>query len=299
MTKKRCPDLFSHEVVHAVPHHEYLAIYTSRPLLTADEERALSKRSLAGDSEARNELVTRNLRLAMSIASRSANRGIDVEDLFQVAVTGLIRAATDYDGSTRFSTYATWWVFSHLAHEFREHTWTVRIYQKGQTLLKKFRDAEVEFFQQHRRWGVPSEVAQSIGMSNVDLENTLCALVADRGCAPILQRSAGMKDDFSPGCVLEQDLADRSEPTFDAVDHADERAKLESLIDTLPQRWQIVVRRQLNGDTNLAIADDMRLSHQRIAQIATMATKRMQETYRRMRRSLVPKSSLPRERCTA
>ena len=61
-----------------------------------------------GDKDARDRLVTENLGLVWSIVRRFANRGHEMEDLFQIGSIGLIKAIDKFDISydVRFSTYA-------------------------------------------------------------------------------------------------------------------------------------------------------------------------------------------------
>jgi RNA polymerase primary sigma factor len=74
-----------------------------------------------------NELVERNLRLAVSIAKRYSNRGIPFLDLVQEGNLGLIKAADkfDYRRDTRFSTYATWWVRAQISRAVKTSKTTV------------------------------------------------------------------------------------------------------------------------------------------------------------------------------
>ena len=81
-------------------------------LLTREEEVELAKRSLKGDARARNELIQKNLRLAVSVAKKMHRKGTDLEDLIQEANIGLMRAVERFDPTKgfRFSTYAHWWI---------------------------------------------------------------------------------------------------------------------------------------------------------------------------------------------
>ena len=81
-------------------------------LLKSDEEYALGKRIKAGDLEARNELVEKNLRLVINVAKRYNSVDLTKEDLIQEGNLGLIKAAEYFDPELgyKFSTYATWWI---------------------------------------------------------------------------------------------------------------------------------------------------------------------------------------------
>ena len=77
------------------------------PVLKSAETRALLERARAGDRIAREQLISGNLRLVLSVVQKFANRGESMDDLFQVGVIGLIKAVDAFDLSqnVQFSTY--------------------------------------------------------------------------------------------------------------------------------------------------------------------------------------------------
>src|ERR1043165_2163160 len=82
-------------------------------LLTADEEKALSRRIIASnDPEARERMVRSNLRLVVNIAKHYVGRGLSLPDLIEEGNIGLLKAVEgfDPDNGSRFSTYASWWI---------------------------------------------------------------------------------------------------------------------------------------------------------------------------------------------
>jgi len=68
----------------------------------------LIKLSQQGDKQAREQVVTENMGLVWSIVRRFANRGYEMEDLFQIGSIGLLKAISKFDTSfeVKFSTYA-------------------------------------------------------------------------------------------------------------------------------------------------------------------------------------------------
>ena len=88
----------------------YLQQLTKLTLATHDQEREFAKRILEGDHEAREALVTANLRLVVSIAKKYTNRGLLFLDLIQEGNLGLLRSIEkfDYTMGYKFSTYSTW-----------------------------------------------------------------------------------------------------------------------------------------------------------------------------------------------
>ena len=77
--------------------------------LSDEEKRELLKRTKDGDETAREKLIAGNLRLVLSIIQRFSNRKENMDDLFQVGCTGLIKAIDSFDSrnGTRFATYAS------------------------------------------------------------------------------------------------------------------------------------------------------------------------------------------------
>ena len=90
----------------------YLKEIGKVPLLNAQQEIELAQRIIAGDEDAKQELINANLRLVISIAKRYAGRGMPFLDLIQEGNMGLIKAVEkfDYTKGFKFSTYATWWI---------------------------------------------------------------------------------------------------------------------------------------------------------------------------------------------
>ncbi|WP_133627603.1 RNA polymerase sporulation sigma factor SigK [Fonticella tunisiensis] len=76
--------------------------------LTEEEERQLFTAYRAGDENAKNELITRNLRLVAHIIKKFSPHGKDADDLISIGTVGLIKAieSFDYNKGNRLATYA-------------------------------------------------------------------------------------------------------------------------------------------------------------------------------------------------
>ena len=87
----------------------YLTNLNSFPKpLSKKEEEALIIKLKAGDEEARNTLIERNLRLVAYVAKKYYQSGKDYEDLISIGTIGLIKSIGKFDESKgiRFATYA-------------------------------------------------------------------------------------------------------------------------------------------------------------------------------------------------
>jgi RNA polymerase primary sigma factor len=82
------------------------------PLPTHEEQDELARLVATGDIEARNAMVTANLRLVVRWAKVYQGKGVDLLDLIQEGAFGLTTAVEKYEleRGFRFSTYATYWI---------------------------------------------------------------------------------------------------------------------------------------------------------------------------------------------
>jgi RNA polymerase primary sigma factor len=98
-------------------------------LLTAKEEVELAKGIERGDQDAKDRMVSSNLRLVVSIAKHYQGQRISLLDLIQDGVLGLIRAAEkfDYRRGYKFSTYATWWIRQAIERGIANKSRTIRV----------------------------------------------------------------------------------------------------------------------------------------------------------------------------
>ncbi len=99
------------------------------PLLKPEDEPEIAKRIEQGDEEARNILISSNLRLVVSIAKKYVGRGMLFLDLIQEGNMGLVKAVEkfDYRKGFKFSTYATWWIRQAITRAIADQARTIRI----------------------------------------------------------------------------------------------------------------------------------------------------------------------------
>ncbi|HTA77807.1 MAG TPA: sigma-70 family RNA polymerase sigma factor [bacterium] len=98
-------------------------------LLTAAEEVSLAKRIEKGDLEAKQQLISANLRLVINVAKKYSNQGLAFQDLIEEGNLGLIKASEKFSWRRgfKFSTYATWWIRQAITRTISNHSRTVRV----------------------------------------------------------------------------------------------------------------------------------------------------------------------------
>lgn len=119
------------------------------------------------DEEAREELVAQFAPLARHLAHRYSNRGLDHEDLEQVAYVGLLNAIDRYDPDygSRFVSFAVPTITGELKRHFRDLGWGTGVTRRMKELRGLCRQAEEELSQRLGRSPTLDEIAEHIEVS--------------------------------------------------------------------------------------------------------------------------------------
>jgi RNA polymerase primary sigma factor len=215
------------------------------PLLTAAEEVELAKRIEQGDAEAKERMITSNLRLVVSQAKRYQGK-LSLLDLIQEGVLGLIRAVEKFDWRRgfKFSTYAVWWIRQAIERAIHNQSRIIRL----------------PVHQAEREWKVSrveSQLAASLGRPPTDEEVaeaakiSLTQLAEVRSVARIvasLDEPVGSGD--SPGSRELGELVGREDDVRvdEEITVSLEQEALRRAIETLPEREQAVIRLRFGFD---------------------------------------------------
>ena len=143
----------------------YLKEIGKFPLLSKERELELANRILHGDKFAKDEIVSSNLRLVVSIAKKYLGRGMLFLDLIQEGNLGLIKASEKFDPSKgfKFSTYATWWIRQAITRAIADQARTIRIPVHMVETINKMTRIQRQLTQKLGRDPKPEEIAKEMG----------------------------------------------------------------------------------------------------------------------------------------
>jgi RNA polymerase sigma-B factor len=151
--------------------HQHQHQNADRHELTTDLLRRAAKATGADRQRLIDEVVLLHLRLAESIARRYYGRGIERDDLVQVANLGLVNAAKrfDPDMGKDFISFAVPTITGEVKRYFRDHGWTVRPPRRVQELHAQITAATAEISQAKGTAPTPSDLAEHLGVEVSDV----------------------------------------------------------------------------------------------------------------------------------
>jgi RNA polymerase sigma-B factor len=125
----------------------------------------------------RDHLVQGHTPLARSLARRYTYRGESTDDLEQVAMLALIKAADrfDPDRDTRFTTYASASIVGELKRHFRDKAWLMRVPRSVQETYLELKTARDELTQTLGDTPTPTQLAQHLGTNEAAISDALMA----------------------------------------------------------------------------------------------------------------------------
>src|SRR5690554_4097883 len=135
------------------------------------------------DNFIREELIERHLYIAEILSKKYVNRGIDYDDIYQVACVGLIYAVDRYDISKgyEFSSFATPTIIGEIKKYFRDKGWAIRVPRRIQELSKKINVSKMHLSQTLQRSPTVEDIAEYLDCTE---EEVLEAMEASKIYTP-------------------------------------------------------------------------------------------------------------------
>ncbi|MDR1303193.1 MAG: RNA polymerase sigma factor RpoD [Puniceicoccales bacterium] len=250
-----------------------------------DPERLLEivknfRESMKEAHRAKQEMVSANLRLVISIAKKYTNRGLTFLDLIQEGNMGLMKAVEKFEHRRgyKFSTYATWWIRQAITRSIADQARTIRIPVHMIEILNRVMQIQRQLQQELGHEATAEEVSKEM-----DLPLDRVKAIMKMAQQPIsLQSPVGDNEDSSFGDFIEDKSA---ENPYDMTAYSLLREKIDDVLVSLSTREKEVLMLRFGlkdgySRTLEEVGQMFKVTRERIRQIEAKALRKMRHPTR-------------------
>lgn len=227
------------------------------------------------DQKLRDELIEKNLYIAEILAKKFVGKGIDYDDIFQIASLGLILAVDRYEPSRgfKFSSFATPTILGEIKRYFRDKGWTIKVPRRVQENTKKVKDAYHHLSMVNGEVPTVKEIADYLG---IDSDEVLLAMDAGKVYTP---QSIDYEIGTDDKKTALSDIIGDDDQNFKDFEN---REQLEALMKNLSKTEKEIVRKRFfEQKTQLEIAGELGLSQMSVSRIEKKALKEIKKHAKR------------------
>lgn len=241
-------------------------------VLNKEEMDDLFRKYQNGDLKAKDELVTGNIKLVLSVIKKYNNGKINLNDLFQVGIVGLIKAIDNFDLSYNlmFSTYAVTLIMGEVRRYIRDNT-PFRVSRSTKELSYQILSFKEKFQNDNGYEPSQKDISNFLGISEYEVSFALESL------SPTVSIYDPVFQDEGDAIYLEDQLPDKKRSN----DNRDSIILLNESIDKLKKREkEVLIKRYIIGKTQMELAKEYNISQAQVSRIeksAIRSLKRMME----------------------
>jgi len=238
-------------------------------VLKNEETQALLLRAKKGDKAAREELISGNLRLVLSVIQRFSNRGENVDDLFQVGCIGLIKAIDNFntDLDVKFSTYGVPMIVGEIRRYLRDNS-ALRVSRAMRDMAYKVLQAKESYMAQHQKEPTVEEIAKILGVKREEVVFALDAILE-----PVSLYEPVYSDSGDAVCVMDQVRDNRNTDEMWL-----ERIALKEAVGRLTERERkILTMRFFQGKTQMEVSSEIGISQAQVSRLEKNALRQIRK----------------------
>ena len=244
-------------------------MHTARNAVQGDA--LLVQYALSRAPDLRDRIVECYLYIAEIVARKFSGRGVDYDDLYQVAALALVKGIErfDADKGIKFASFITPTMVGEVKNYFRDRSRTIRLPRRSAQLARELREAKSKLEQELGRSPKVPELAEAMGLSEAEVlealelgnamtTSSLDAQVVDEDSETSLSTFLGFDDpgysDFERNDMLERALA-----TLDTRQRA------------------VIIARFFEGMSQRDVASQLDISQMTVSRIERQALERLRE----------------------
>ncbi len=215
------------------------------------------------DQSIRDQLIKEHIYIAEILSKKYANRGIEYDDIYQVACIGLIYAVDRYDVNKgyEFSSFATPTIIGEIKKHFRDKGWTIRVPRRIQELSKKINNAKVSLAQKLQKSPTVEDIAEYLKCTE---EDVLEAMEASKVYSP-QSLDVSYDSNNEEKDINLSDFIGEEDKYFGRIENSDFILKSMEKLNDIEK--QILIERYFNKKTQVSIAESLDVSQMTISRI--------------------------------
>jgi RNA polymerase sigma-B factor len=249
-----------------------------KDILTMDTKELFLLYKEDRDIAIRNELIKRHMYITEILAKKYINKGIEYEDIYQVASLGLIYAIErfDVDRGFEFSSFATPTIIGEIKKYFRDKGWSVRVPRRIQELSKKINLAKVKLQQDLQKVPRVSDIAEYLKVTE---EEVIEAMEASQVYTPksldITYDASGDDKD-----IQLQDIIGKDDKYFDVIENRD---FINMCLKKLNEvEIKIVNDRFFENKTQIQVAEELSVSQMTVSRMEKKIIKKFRKELQKL-----------------
>lgn len=251
---------------------EICGVNTSKlKVLSSKAINELLAKTKEGDLKAREELISGNLRLVLSVIQRFGNRGEPVDDLFQVGCVGLIKAIDNFDTSheVKFSTYAVPMIIGEIRRYLRDNS-SIRVSRSMRDTAYKVLQVKEKLMAEKQREPTMDEIAKELGIKREDVVFALDAITD-----PVSLYEPVYSDGGDAICVMDQ-VKDTKNTDENWLEHI----ALGEAVSRLGERERhVLAMRFYDGKTQMEVASEIGISQAQVSRLEKNAISQIRKYF--------------------
>lgn len=224
------------------------------------------KKARQGDKKAKEIVYKNNLPLIKYIARKFLNKGIEYDDLIQIANIGLLKAVKNYDESfgTKFTTYTVPMIIGEIKRYMRDNG-AIKVSRAIKQTANKINKFSDEFYMQNERMPSVKEISEETGIPE---EDVVIALNSTKLPVSIYEQG-----DDEDGMELIERL-----PGYNENDDITDRLHFKEILQSLPvNERKIIILRYFKDKTQSEVAKIMGVSQVQISRIENKILTKMRQ----------------------
>ncbi len=229
------------------------------PVLTNEEMTNLFIEYQNGNIDAKEKLVSGNLKLVLSILKNFTGRTDNMDDLFQVGVIGLIKAIDNFDLSynLKLSTYACPLIVGEIKRFLRDNN-SIRVARSTKDIAYKALKVKEELTNRLGSEPTIKQISDELKLEETEVQNAINSM------KEVVSMFEPIYNDGGDTIYLVDQLEDKKDSTY-PIEY---KIALKEALKELKQKEKyIIYERYIMGKTQLELADEIGISQAQISRL--------------------------------